>query len=155
MKRIDHVGIPQLFGDLKPVTESYYKMFDWHRFWGADEKVIKSKASSLRTIVISDYDGNVKMPVFEEGPGPKKSQTKEFLEYHNGPGVQHIAMQVDNIVEAVINMKKRGVEFLPSVPSYYDVCREKLAELGLEIKEDLDVLKENDILLDFDENGYL
>jgi len=64
------------------------------------------------------------MPVFEEGPGPKKSQTKEFLEYNNGPGVQHIALVTDNIIECVQNLKKRGVQFLPSVDSYYDLCQE-------------------------------
>jgi len=43
------------------------------------------------------------MPVFEEGPGPKKSQTKEFLEYNNGPGVQHIACVTDDIISTVEN----------------------------------------------------
>lgn len=153
--RIDHVGAPQLFGELNPTIEKYYKQLDWHHFFGVDEKTIRTATSSLRSTVISDYDENVKMPLFEEGPGPKKSQTKEFLEYNNGPGIQHIAMETNDIITAVQNLKRRGVEFLPAVPAYYDVCREKLKEIGLEIDEDLEVLKKNDILLDFDENGYL
>jgi len=41
------------------------------------------------------------------------------------------------------------------VDSYYDVCKENLDKIGLKIDEDLDDLKRNDILIDFDENGYL
>jgi len=155
LRNIDHVGAPQLFGDLNTTVEKYYRELDWHHFFGVDENIMKTASSSLRATVISDFDENVKMPIFEEGPGPKRSQTREFLDYNNGPGVQHIAMVTDDIIGAVENLKGRGVEFLPSVPSYYDVCREKLGEIGLEIDEDLEVLKKNDILLDFDENGYL
>lgn len=53
-------------------------------------------------------------------------------------------------------MKDRGVEFLDKIPdAYYDRLRVGLKDAGLEIKEDLDVLKKHKILVDYDKNGYL
>jgi len=72
--KVDHIGIPQPVKRMKPVTEHYFKIFDFHHFWSADEKHISSKESALRTTVISDFDEKVKMPVFEPAPGQKVSQ---------------------------------------------------------------------------------
>lgn len=72
--KLDHIGIPQPELHMKPVCDYYFKVFDFHHFWSADEKIVASKESSLRTTVVSDFDEKVKMPVFEPAPGVMKSQ---------------------------------------------------------------------------------
>ena len=52
-------------------------------------------------------------------------------------------------------MKKRGVDFLKVPKSYYDNLRKSLAKSPVEVKESLDVIEELNILIDYDDKGYL
>ena len=54
----------------------------------------------------------VKIPINEPAKGLKESQIQEFINEYNGPGIQHIALRVPNIIESVIQMKKNGLKFL-------------------------------------------
>ena len=80
-----------------------------------------------------------------------------YVEYNNGPGVQHIALKTRDILTTVRAMRSRGVEFI-SVPStYYDTMRQRLSteSLSWTLKESLDEIQKLNILIDFDEGGYL
>ena len=154
-KRIDHVGFPQSRGDMDKVVERYKKVMGFHHFWSVDDSVIASKYSTLSSTVVSDFDEKIKFPIFEPRPKEKKSQIEEFLEYNGGPGAQHIAIEVGDINHTVTNLRKRGVKFLTVPPSYYDIVFEKMKEFGIKINSDIDQIKENNILIDFDERGYL
>lgn len=77
------------------------------------------------------------------------------MEYYGGAGVQHIALNTQDIISAVRNLKSRGVEFLQVPDSYYEILREKLQYSKVKVLEELDVLQELKILIDYDENGYL
>ena len=59
----------------------------------------------------------IKMPINEPAKGLKKSQIQEFIEFYDGPGIQHIAMSTRNIIETVKKLKANGVEFLPTPKS--------------------------------------
>jgi len=52
-------------------------------------------------------------------------------------------------------MKERGCEFLTIPPSYYDMLDGRLEAVGCKVAEDLKVVRELNILCDFDEKGYL
>ncbi|MGH0134221.1 UNVERIFIED_CONTAM: hypothetical protein FKN15_054954 [Acipenser sinensis] len=80
---------------------------------------------------------------------------QEYVDYYGGPGVQHIALNTSNIIQAIINLKARGMEFLEAPDSYYDLLREKLKTAKIKVKEDLKKLQELKILVDFDDKGYL
>jgi len=41
------------------------------------------------------------MPINEPAPGKKKSQIQEYVEYYGGPGIQHVALNTQNIIGAV------------------------------------------------------
>jgi len=43
----------------------YEKMLDFHRFWSIDDKMLHTEYSALRSIVVADFDENVKMPINE------------------------------------------------------------------------------------------
>lgn len=46
----------------------------FHRFWSIDDKQIHTEYSSLRSIVMANYEETIKMPINEPATGKKKSQ---------------------------------------------------------------------------------
>lgn len=109
LKFIDHCVGNQPDGEMEPVAQWYEKMLDFHRFWSVDDKMIHTQYSSLRSIVMADFDEKIKMPINEPADGQRKSQIQEYCDYYGGAGVQHIAMRTENIVETVSRMKDRGI----------------------------------------------
>ena len=153
---MDHCVGNQPDGEMEAAASWYEKMLDFHRFWSVDDKMIHTEYSSLRSVVVCDFDEKVKMPINEPANGLRKSQIQEYVDFYGGPGVQHIAMRTEDIISTVEAMKARGVEFLDKIPdTYYDRLREGLKNVGMEVKEDIDVLQKYKILVDYDEKGYL
>jgi len=120
-----------------------------------DDTQIHTEFSALRSIVIADYEERVKMPLNEPAEGRKKSQIQEYVEYYGGPGVQHIALHTNDIISTISHLKARGLEFLTVPKSYYINLRQKLTKSPIKVKEDLDVLETLNILIDYDDKGYL
>lgn len=52
-------------------------------------------------------------------------------------------------------MKARGQQFLTIPKTYYQMLGKRLAEKGTKVQEDLAIIEELNILVDFDEHGYL
>ncbi len=116
-----------------------------------DDKDISTEYSALMSKVMSNGNGFVKFPINEPAEGKKKSQIEEYLQFYNGPGVQHVALATNNIVETVTDLRSRGIEFLKIPTTYYDELLERVGH----IDEDLEPLKELGILVDRDDEGYL
>lgn len=152
---IDHVVGNQPDNGLESVVQWYENVLQFHRFWSVDDSQIHTEYSSLRSVVMSNWEENIKLPINEPAPGKKKSQIEEYVEYYGGAGVQHIALNTQDIISAVRNLRKRGIEFLTIPSSYYDILRQKLKSSNVKIQEELDILEELNILIDYDENGYL
>lgn len=55
--------------------------------------MLHTEYSALRSIVVADFDENVKMPINEPASGKRKSQIQEYVDYYHGAGVQHIALK--------------------------------------------------------------
>lgn len=97
----------------------------------------------------------VKMPINEPAKGKKQSQIEEYVDFYDGAGVQHIALSTDDIIRDITNLKARGVEFIKVPETYYEDMRRRLKRQGMVLQEDFETLKSLDILIDFDEGGYL
>ena len=65
----------------------------FHRFWSVDDSQIHTEYSALRSIVVTNYEETIKMPINEPAPGKKKSQIQEYVDYYGSAGVQHIALR--------------------------------------------------------------
>ncbi|XP_053480294.1 4-hydroxyphenylpyruvate dioxygenase-like [Ictalurus furcatus] len=152
---IDHVVGNQPDDEMVPVVEWYERNLLFHRFWSVDDKQLQTQFSALRSIVVANYEETVKMPINEPAIGKRKSQIQEYVEYYGGPGVQHIAMNTSNIITAIRNLKERGMEFMTVPHTYYEQLCEKLKDSKVKIKEDISILEELQILVDYDDNGYL
>jgi 4-hydroxyphenylpyruvate dioxygenase len=101
--------------------------------------------------VMSNGNGRVKFPINEPAAGKKKSQIEEYLDFYEGPGVQHIAVATDDIIATVHELRNRGIEFLRVPDTYYDVVLDRVGK----IDEDIAPLRELGILVDRDDEGYL
>lgn len=152
---LDHCVGNQPDLEMEPVAQWYEKMLDFHRYWSVDDSMIHTEYSSLRSIVMADFDENIKMPINEPAPGKRKSQIQEYVDYYGGAGVQHIAMRTNDIIDTVTKMRDRGIEFLTIPKAYYENLRKGIAATGLNIEEDLDLIENLNILIDYDDKGYL
>ncbi|XP_047238639.1 4-hydroxyphenylpyruvate dioxygenase [Girardinichthys multiradiatus] len=152
---IDHVVGNQPDDEMVPIVEWYQRNLLFHRFWSVDDKQLQTEFSALRSIVVANYEETVKMPINEPAKGKRKSQIQEYVEYYGGPGVQHIAMNTPDIITSISNLKERGVEFMTVPDTYYNQLREKLKQSTVKIAENLDVLQELKVLVDYDDKGYL
>merc|ERR1719402_434763 len=130
----------------------YEKHLMFHRFWSVDDTQIHTEYSSLRSIVMTNWDETIKMPINEPAPGKRKSQIQEYVDYYGGAGVQHIAMNTNDIIRAISNLKQRGMHFLKVPKIYYTQLRERLSKSRTKVAEDMDKLEELNILVDFDED---
>lgn len=83
------------------------------------------------------------------------NNVQEFIEYNGGAGAQHVAVLTKDIIKTVSTLRERGMQFLTAPATYYEILKQKLKEYDFKLKEDIDKLQENHILVDFDENGYL
>ena len=112
---------------------------------------ISTEYSALMSKVVWDGIGKIKLPINEPAEGKKKSQIEEYLEYYKTPGVQHIALTTEDIVKTVDLMTEQGIEFLRIPRTYYDEAVERVPQ----IKDQVEDLARNGILVDKDEDGYL
>ncbi|MBM4188990.1 MAG: 4-hydroxyphenylpyruvate dioxygenase [Gemmatimonadetes bacterium] len=148
---VDHcVGNVEL-GRMNDWVRFYERVLGFFNLLSFDDKDISTEYSSLMSKVMSNGNGRIKFPINEPASGKKKSQIEEYLDFYRGPGVQHIAMATNNIIETVTGLRDRGVEFLTVPGSYYDTVLDRVGT----IDEDLEPLRHLGILIDRDDEGYL
>ena len=151
LKYIDHcVGNVDL-GEMNRWVDFYENVMGFKLLITFDDKDISTEYSALMSKVVSNGNGYIKFPINEPAEGKKKSQIEEYLDFYGGAGVQHMAIATDNIIHTVSELRKRGVEFLEVPSTYYDDLLDRVGQ----IDEDLKPLKELNILVDRDEEGYL
>lgn len=151
LKYIDHcVGNVEL-GQMNKWVKFYEDVMGFKLLITFDDKDISTEYSALMSKVVSNGNGYIKFPINEPAKGKKKSQIEEYLDFYHTAGVQHIAIATDDIIHTVAELRKRGVEFLYVPDSYYEDVLDRVGE----INEDLEELKEQNILIDRDEEGYL
>ena len=151
LKFIDHMVGNVDCDEMNTWCEFYGKVMGFAQIISFDDKDISTDYTALMSKVMSNGNGRIKFPINEPAEGKKKSQIEEYLDYYNGPGVQHIAVATDDIVSTVSAMRARGVEFLYVPETYYEDLLDRVGK----IDEDVSVLKQHGILIDRDEEGYL
>ncbi len=151
LKYVDHMVGNVGWNEMNIWVKFYEDVMGFRNILTFDDKDISTEYSALMSKVMSSGDGRIKFPINEPAEGKKKSQVEEYLDFYGSPGVQHIAVATDNIIETVSNLQLRGVEFLKIPASYYETVLDRVGH----IDEDLAPLKDLGILIDRDEEGYL
>ncbi len=151
LKYIDHM-VANVGWDEMNVWEKFYnETMGFANLITFDDKDISTQYTALMSKVMTNGNGRIKFPINEPAEGKKKSQIEEYLDFYNGPGCQHIAVATNDIVSTVSQMRQRGVEFLKIPSIYYDTVLDRVGK----IDEKILTLKQYDILVDRDDEGYL
>jgi 4-hydroxyphenylpyruvate dioxygenase len=151
LKYVDHcVGNVEL-GRMNTWVKFYADVMGFRNLLTFDDKDISTEYSSLMSKVMANGNDRIKFPINEPAAGKKKSQIDEYLEFYQGPGVQHMALATDDIIGTVTALRDRGVEFLTVPTTYYEELQGRVGK----IDEPVDTLASLGILVDRDPDGYL
>jgi 4-hydroxyphenylpyruvate dioxygenase len=151
-KAVDHITTN--FQTMTPALLWMEHVLGFERFWTVQFHTsdVKKAAegSGLKSVVMVDPHSPVKFANNEPfRPFFKDSQINIFAEDHRGDGVQHAALTVGDIIGTVRGLRERGVEFMPTPGTYYEMLPERLQQIGVGgIDEDIAILKQLEILVD-------
>src|SRR3954453_1033863 len=148
---IDHIVGNVELGHMDEWVKYYEDVFGMREMIHFSDDDISTEYSALMSKVVTDGRGVVKFPLNEPAEGRRKSQIDEYLEFYEGAGAQHIAVATRDIVKTVEELQRRGVEFLTIPEAYYDEVPVRVPE----VIEQLADLREQGILVDRDDEGYL
>jgi len=151
LKYVDHCVGNVGWGEMNTWVKFYEEVLGFRVIISFDDQDISTEYSALMSKVVANSNEFVKFPINEPAKGKKKSQIEEYLDFYNGPGVQHIAVATDNILETVQELRNRGIEFLQVPDTYYDDLLDRVGH----IEEDFDEVRRLNILIDRDDQGYL
>ena len=148
---IDHIVGNVELGAMDTWVKYYEDVFGMTEMIHFSDDDIGTEYSALMSKVVSDGKGLVKFPINEPAEGKRKSQIDEYLDFYEGAGAQHIAVATRDIVGTVAEMRRRGVEFITIPPAYYEDVVVRVPEVEGQLAD----LKEQGILVDRDDQGYL
>lgn len=151
LKFVDHMVGNVGWGEMNKWVDFYAKVMGFSQLVSFDDKDISTEYTALMSKVMSNGNGRIKFPINEPAEGRKKSQIEEYIDFYQGPGVQHVAMATDDIIATVTELQNRGVEFLTVPGTYYDTVTERVGK----IDEKIEALRRLGILVDRDDEGYL
>jgi len=151
LKHVDHIVGNVDWNKMEETVNFYRTIFGFSRFVSFDDKDISTEFSALRSTVVANENRWIKFPINEPAEGLKKSQIEEYVQFYKGAGVQHVAMECEDIMETVRKMRQNGVEFITVPETYYDDLLQRVGD----IQEPLDELRQLNILVDRDDKGYM
>jgi 4-hydroxyphenylpyruvate dioxygenase len=144
LKRIDH------FSQTMRIEE----FLSWQLYYTALFDVIKKAPIELadtlglvQSQAIESPDGEFR--VILNGSGASQTLAARFVQGVMGAGVQHIALQTDDILQAVRATRALGLAVLPVPPNYYDDLQ---ARFGLPVQA-IATLREANLFYDRDSTG--
>ncbi|WP_326908160.1 methylmalonyl-CoA epimerase [Sedimentibacter sp. MB31-C6] len=106
VKKVDHIGIA-----VKNLDETLKFYEEILGLKAAGKEVVDEQKVTVAFLPIGDTEVELLESTTEDGAIAK------FIA-KNGEGVQHIAYKVDNIEEAIAEMKKKGIRMIDEKPRY-------------------------------------
>ncbi|MFD1144329.1 4-hydroxyphenylpyruvate dioxygenase [Larkinella insperata] len=148
---VDHMVGNVGWNEMNTWVNFYANVMGFRQLVSFDDNDISTDYTALMSKVMSNGNGRIKFPINEPAEGKKKSQVEEYLDFYGGPGIQHIAVATDGIVQTVTDLRSRNVEFLKVPDAYYDDLLDRVGQ----IDEEMAALHSLGILVDRDDEGYL
>jgi 4-hydroxyphenylpyruvate dioxygenase len=145
-QRIDHLTNNVRKGEMQKWSDFYKDTFGFTEVRYFD---IKGAKTGLVSYALQSPCETFCIPI-NEGTD-KYSQINEYLDEYNGPGIQHIAFLSDDIVKSLELMQDTSIDTLDIDDEYYAEVFDRVPN----VTEDQAKLKELQILVDGDDEGYL
>lgn len=150
LKHVDHVVGNVEMGAMEQWVEFFVQVLGFDVRMHFDDQTISTEYSALMSKVLENGTKTI-VNINEPAVGRRKSQIQEYLDFHYGPGIQHLGLATEDIVQTVVQLRQAGVEFLPIPKTYYEGLEDWVKELHLPVEQ----LAELGILVDRDHDGYL
>jgi 4-hydroxymandelate synthase len=148
LRVIDHAAVCLPVGELDATIALHERAFG---FAVTFQEYIEVGDQGMRSKVVQNPSGGVTFTFIEPDLSRRAGQIDDFLAWHDGAGVQHVAFLTDDIVRAVRTYADRGVEFASTPSSYYDVLAARLGATEIEVN----ALRPLGILVDRDNWGQM
>jgi 4-hydroxymandelate synthase len=148
IRLLDHVAICLEGETLVGYADFYQDALGLARY---SAEYVEVGDQAMDSIVVRSRSGGVTFTLLEPDLTRQAGQLDAFLSRNGGPGVQHLAFGVDDIISSVRDFRDRGVQFLSTPTTYYQMLSERLPGIRAEIAR----LRSADVLADRDEWGYL
>ncbi|MEO6701055.1 MAG: 4-hydroxyphenylpyruvate dioxygenase [Jatrophihabitantaceae bacterium] len=148
LKVIDHLAICVPAGQLQPTSQFYQQVFGFDQIFS---EYIEVAGQGMDSLVVQSPSGQVTFTLIEPDTNRRAGQIDDFLQWHAGAGVQHIALITDDIVATVDRLGARGVRFLSTPSTYYETLENRVGAVDAPIAE----LARLGILVDRDHWGQL
>lgn len=144
----DHFAVCVNVDELDHTVAFYEEAFGFTETF--QERIVVGSQAMLSKVVQSK-SRTVTFTIIQPDPTADPGQIDEFLKNHNGAGVQHVALAVDDIVKAVQGFARNNVQFLTTPDAYYALLRDRISAP----KHSIDGLHALNILVDQDHFGQL
>lgn len=148
LKAVDHFAVCVPAGTLDETVHHYQEVFGLRHIF--EEQIVVGTQAMNSKVVQSDSE-KLTLTIIEPDITRDPGQIDSFLKAHDGAGVQHIAFLTEDIVTAVRTSANRGVRFLTTPSSYYDMLTPRLGPIGVPVEE----LRDLNILADRDHSGVM
>jgi 4-hydroxyphenylpyruvate dioxygenase len=148
---IDHIVGNVEEGKMDEWVDFYKRVMGFTQLISFDDKDISTEYTALMSKVVQGGNGRIKFPINEPARARRRSQIEEYLNFYHGPGVQHIAMTTDSILDTVRALRHNDVSFLRVPGAYYDMLPDRVGAIDEAISD----LAELGILADRDDEGYM
>ena len=89
---VDHIVGNVELGKMDEWAGFYAGVLGFSQLQHFSDKDISTEYSALMSKVMESDNGRIKFPLNEPAEGRRKSQIEEYLDFYDGPGVQHIAL---------------------------------------------------------------
>jgi 4-hydroxymandelate synthase len=148
LETLDHVAACLPAGELEGTVRYYHDVFGLTQIF--DER-IGVGGQAMLSKVVQDRAGLVTFTLIEPDLSRAPGQIDEFLQAHDGAGVQHLAFRTASIADAVRTLVGHGAEFLTAPAGYYRALEARLGALAIPVS----VLRELNVLADRDRWGQM
>ena len=148
MVTLDHVALCLMPGSLQDTVDAYGRLLGLRE---CHEENVETQYGGMNSKVVQDASGRVTFPMMVPMLGKRPGQIDKFLSNHRGPGAQHLAFLCDDILESVQGLRERQFPLLDSPAGYYEALPARVGTLS----ENIEVLREGNILVDREGEGYL
>jgi 4-hydroxymandelate synthase len=140
---VDHLALCVPADGLAPAVHKYQRSLGLSEIF--DER-IEVGGQAMISKVVQDSATEITFTLLEPDRSREPGQIDEFLEAHDGPGVQHVALRTSDIAGAVRTLSGRGVGFLTAPDGYYQVLERRLGSVAIPVAklQALNVLADSD-----------
>lgn len=145
---IDHAAICVPAGSIAETSRYYQDVFGFSEIF---EEYIEVGGQGMDSKVVQSPSRQVTFTLIEPDLRRRPGQIDDFLQWHAGAGVQHVAFRTNDIVTAVRTFAERGVGFLSTPASYYDTLEQRLGPIDVPIAD----LRKLGVLVDSDHWGQM